>query len=182
MMRSFVVVTLLSTAGCLFVPPPPGNALGMEGKYVGEAESTTRRKYTSFTGGTSTTETTFTDEGDRITVFISRGYESDAVLEIFSACAVPLRAAGMRLELVDEAHCTSQSDSTYQFGNQTRTYRSENDLTITKAVVEPDGAPGNVKITVETESRSEGFTDEQKTSESTETMEWEFKGTRVSDE
>lgn len=172
---SFVALS----SGCLF--GPPGNALGLEGEYVGTVKTDLSGAVTYYNGGQTTNASVEGINDQRTLLTLEKGYgDVDALLSGLG-CPAPLVVSGSTLVLMEDAECTSESDTTVEVGGQSSRTETIETLTINDVTITSNGA-GAISVEASATRESEDRQNDQRTETSSIDAEFEFNGTRVGGE
>lgn len=172
---SFVALS----SGCLF--GPPGNALGLEGEYVGTIKSDLSGAVTYYNGGQTTNASVEGINDTRALLTLEKGYgDVDALLSGLG-CPAPLVVSGGTLVLMDDAECTTESDNTVEVGGQTSRNETIETIEITDLTVTSNGT-GAISVEASASRETEDRQNDERTETSSLDIEFEFNGTRVGGE
>lgn len=169
---------LALTTGCL---GPPGNALGLEGEYVGTLKSDISGAITQYNGGQTTNATIEAIVDNRGIITLERGYGDVDALLTGLGCPALLVASGQQLTLMEDAECESVTDTTTKVGAQSVNKENTETTVVTEVTVTPNG-PGSIKLKALIERDTEERQNDQRVQTTSVEVEYDFTGILVGGE
>lgn len=177
-MRKLVIATpiIALLSGCFF--GPTGNALGLEGEYVGTVKSDLSGATTYYQGGQTTNVTVEGISDSPGNISIEKGYgDVDAFLSGLG-CPALLVVSGSQLVLMEDAECTTENDIKAEGGGTSVRNETVESTIISDVTVTSNGA-GVISLEASANRETEKRQNDERTETSSLDLELEFDGTLV---